>query len=173
MLSSATWVDQPSKRECRSPNPAQLFSLTQTTFRLEIYSSIGEVTESYKNVDKWVKPERAPFNMNWFAMKPTTYKEPKGTVLIISPFNYPVWLLLGPLAGAIAAGNTVLLKPSESTPAWSSLIVELVAKYLDPDLVAVVNGAVPETTKVLELPWDHSSSSIIHSANLSYLTETN
>ncbi|KAF9047744.1 Aldehyde/histidinol dehydrogenase [Panaeolus papilionaceus] len=89
-------------------------------------------------------------------MEPQIRKEPKGTVLIIAPFNYPVWLLLSPLAGALAAGNTVLLKPSESTPATSALLAEVVAKYLDKDVVRVVNGAVPETTKLLELQWDHT-----------------
>ncbi|KAG8679851.1 hypothetical protein FRC08_016697, partial [Ceratobasidium sp. 394] len=81
--------------------------------------------------------------------------EPKGVVLIISPFNYPVWLALTPLIGAIAAGCAAVIKPSELTPATSSLLASLVARYLDPDVVAVVNGAIPETTRLLELPWAH------------------
>lgn len=98
-------------------------------------------------------------------MRPVIYKVPKGVVLIISPFNYPIWLSLGPLvrffcemirhlsnpiiqkAGAIAAGNAVVVKPSEQTPAVSALIAELVPKYLDPQLIRVVNGAIPESTK--------------------------
>ena len=58
--------------------------------------------------------------------------------------------------GAIAGGNSVVLKPSEQTPATSALFAELVPQYLDNDLVHVINGAIPETTKVLELQWDHS-----------------
>lgn len=52
---------------------------------------------SYDNVAKWSKPERPAFNYQWFAMKPTIYKEPKGTVLIICPFNYPFYLSMGPI----------------------------------------------------------------------------
>ncbi|KAH9060602.1 NAD-aldehyde dehydrogenase [Lactarius vividus] len=126
------------------------------TIVLEIGGTLGEAVDAYHNVAKWSKPESVPWSVNWFAMKPTIRKEPKGVVLIISPFNYPMWLLLGPLAGAIAAGNACLLKPSELTPAFSALVAELVPKYLDPELYAVINGAIPETTKVLELQWDHS-----------------
>jgi len=88
-------------------------------------------------------------------VSPTTYKEPKGVVLIITPFNYPLWLVMTAMAGAIAAGNAVVLKPSESCPTVAALLAELFPKYIDPSLVRVVNGAVPETTKLLELPWDH------------------
>ncbi|KAN0138292.1 Aldehyde/histidinol dehydrogenase [Lactarius tabidus] len=125
------------------------------TFLLEIGATLTEAVNAYQDVAKWCKPERAPFSFNWFAMKPTIRKEPKGVVLIISPFNYPVFLALRPLVGAIAAGNACVLKPSELTPAFSALIAELVPKYLDPELYAVVNGGIPETTKVLELQWDH------------------
>ncbi|KAG8683784.1 hypothetical protein FRC09_015853, partial [Ceratobasidium sp. 395] len=122
---------------------------------LEIGPLIKESIDVYKAVDKWAKPESAPFSLNFAAMKPVIRKEPKGAVLIISPFNYPLWLALSPLIGAIAAGCTVVLKPSELTPATSSLLASLIARHLDPDVVAVVNGAIPETTRLLELPWAH------------------
>ncbi|KAF9446039.1 NAD-aldehyde dehydrogenase [Macrolepiota fuliginosa MF-IS2] len=122
---------------------------------LEINSSIMEARTAWANVDKWAKPERPPFSINATPMRPVIYKEPKGVVLIISPFNYPMWLCISPLAGAIAAGNAIVIKPSEATPHVSALFAELVPKYLDPELIAVVNGAVPETTKLLDLPWDH------------------
>jgi aldehyde dehydrogenase (NAD+) len=64
---------------------------------IEINGTIAEAVNAYHNVAKWSKPERAPWSFNFFAMKPTIRKEPKGVVLIISPFNYPMWLLLGPL----------------------------------------------------------------------------
>ncbi|KAH9042524.1 NAD-aldehyde dehydrogenase [Lactarius pseudohatsudake] len=124
------------------------------TFVLEIGGTLTEAVNAYHKVAKWSKPERAPWSLNWFATKPTIRKEPKGVVLIISPFNYPVWLLLRPLVAAIAAGNACVLKPSELTPAFSALIAELVPKYLDPESYAVINGAIPETTKA-ELQWDH------------------
>ncbi|TFY56737.1 hypothetical protein EVG20_g8816 [Dentipellis fragilis] len=120
---------------------------------LELGNTLGDIKTSYENVAKWAKPERLPFMFNWFAMKPTLRKEPKGVVLIIFPFNYPIWLSLGPMAGAIAAGCAVVLKPSELTPAYSALIAELLPKYLDPEIYTVVNGAVPQATKLLELRW--------------------
>ncbi|KAJ6531227.1 aldehyde dehydrogenase [Mycena capillaripes] len=122
---------------------------------LEISGSINEIMEAYKNVETWAKPEKPALSINWMFMHPVTYKEPKGVVLIISPFNYPLWLCASPLAGAIAAGNAVVVKPSESCPAVASLLAEQMPKYLDPSLIRVVNGAIPETTKLLDLPWGH------------------
>lgn len=134
---------------------------------LEINPTISECKQAYDSVSKWAKPESPPFSVNFFAFRPVIRKEAKGTVLIISPFNYPLWLSFVPLvrtpflscpyhtnlfsfvqAGAIAAGNTVVLKPSEISTAVSALITELIPQYIDHDVVRVVNGAVPETTKV-------------------------
>ena len=64
---------------------------------IEIGGTLGEILTSYKSVAKWSKPERPPFAFNYFAMKPTIRKEPKGVVLILVPFNYPVLLAIGPL----------------------------------------------------------------------------
>ncbi|TDL29329.1 NAD-aldehyde dehydrogenase [Rickenella mellea] len=122
---------------------------------MEISLCVKDAIDAYHNVDKWAKTEKAPFTLNFVALKPTIRKEPKGVVLIISPFNYPAWLCLGPLAGAIAAGNAVVIKPSENTHATSSLLAELVPKYLDRSVFRVVNGGIPETTSLLELQWDH------------------
>ncbi|KXN84054.1 Aldehyde dehydrogenase, dimeric NADP-preferring [Leucoagaricus sp. SymC.cos] len=122
---------------------------------LEIGSSIMEARTAWANVEKWAKPEKPPFSINATPMRPVIYKEPKGVVLIISPFNYPMLLSISPLAGAIAAGNAVVVKPAENAPHVSALFAELIPKYLDPELVQIVNGGVPETTRLLELPWDH------------------
>ncbi|EJD42590.1 NAD-dependent aldehyde dehydrogenase [Auricularia subglabra TFB-10046 SS5] len=120
------------------------------------YSPTLETTlKAYQLVDKWAKPEGIPFSVNTFAMRPRILKEPKGTALIIGPFNYPVWCTIGPLVGAIAAGCAVVLKPSELSPATAALFTELFPKYLDPSLYAIVNGAVPETAALLDLQWDH------------------
>ncbi|KAJ6618864.1 NAD-aldehyde dehydrogenase [Mycena sp. CBHHK59/15] len=127
---------------------------------MEIGASISEVMDAYKNIDAWVKPEKPALAFNYMFMRPATHKEPKGVVLIISPFNYPLWLCISPVSGAIAAGNAIVLKPSESCPAMAALLTELFPKYLDPELIRVVNGAIPETTKLLDLPWDHRSARV-------------
>jgi len=114
-----------------------------------------ELKEAYDNVEKWASPEKAPFSWLWFAMSPVMRNEPKGVVLLISPFNYPLYLLLSPLSGAIASGNAVLMKPSELSPAMAALLTELFPRYLDPEVYRIVNGGIPETTKILELPFDH------------------
>ncbi|TCD61558.1 hypothetical protein EIP91_008249 [Steccherinum ochraceum] len=121
---------------------------------MDFQPALGEITDAYNNVEKWSKPQKPAFNINWFAMNPEIRKEPKGTVLIISPFNFPMVLILGPLAGALAAGCTALIKPSEQAPATAAVYARLVPQYLDPDACRVVLGAVPETTKLLELQWD-------------------
>ncbi|KAM5544775.1 hypothetical protein V8D89_001673, partial [Ganoderma adspersum] len=127
----------------------------QETDLLDFNPTYAEVKVAYDNVEKWVRPQNAPFGVNWFAMKPRLVAEPKGVVLVISPFNVPIFLTMTPLISAIAGGNSAVLKPSEQTPAFSALVAELVPKYLDPELFHVINGGVPETTRILELPWDH------------------
>jgi aldehyde dehydrogenase (NAD+) len=128
---------------------------------LELDSTISDCKIAYDRVDKWARTEKAPFNIKFAAFRPVIRKEPKGVVLSISPFNYPVWLALGPIIGAIAAGNCVVLKPSELSPAISGLIAELIPKYMDSDVIRVVLGAVPETSKLMEYPWGHSMCNLL------------
>jgi aldehyde dehydrogenase (NAD+) len=74
---------------------------------------------------------------------------------VVAPWNYPVQLLLSPVAAALAAGNAVVAKPSEVSPATSAVIARWLPEYVDADAVAVVEGGVPETTALLEQRWDH------------------
>jgi aldehyde dehydrogenase (NAD+) len=74
---------------------------------------------------------------------------------LFRPWNYPIIISLSVLVGAIAAGCTCVLKPSEHNPTVSALFAELFAKYLDPDAYTVINGAALETSRLLELKWDH------------------
>ena len=85
----------------------------------------------------------------------TTY-EPLGVVLVIGPWNYPVYLSLGPIVGAIAAGNCVVLKPSEHAPATSALLARLIPQYLDKDAVKVVEGDAAATQALLAQRVDHA-----------------
>jgi aldehyde dehydrogenase (NAD+) len=82
-------------------------------------------------------------------------REPLGVVLVIAPWNYPVHLALLPVIGAIAAGNCVVVKPSEVSAHTSATLARLVPEYLDPDCIAVVEGGVRETTALLERRFDH------------------
>ncbi|KAG1810461.1 aldehyde dehydrogenase [Suillus plorans] len=121
----------------------------------EVGSIIERAVKSAEQLPVWAKteyPEVADWQKPW---KPTLYKAPRGTALIISPWNYPMILTFQPLLGAIAAGCTAVLKPSELVPTFSQLLDEIVPKYFDPNVYRVVNGAVPETSKLLELQWDH------------------
>ncbi|KAJ7351286.1 aldehyde dehydrogenase [Mycena albidolilacea] len=128
--------------------------------KLESYSfEIGAILErsliGAQRLDDWAKPIPVD-SPDWQKpLKPTVYKAAKGTVLIIAPWNYPLVLGLQPLIGAIAAGCCAVLKPSEISPHSSALLAELFPKYLNPDAYRVVLGAIPETTKLLELQWDH------------------
>ncbi|KAG1813445.1 aldehyde dehydrogenase [Suillus variegatus] len=121
----------------------------------EVGCVIERAVKSAEQLPVWAKteyPEVADWQKPW---KPTLYKAPRGTALIISPWNYPMILTFQPLIGAIAAGCTAVLKPSELVPTFSQLLDEIVPKYFDPNVYRVVNGAVPETSKLLELQWDH------------------
>ncbi|KAL1936742.1 hypothetical protein VTP01DRAFT_876 [Rhizomucor pusillus] len=108
------------------------------------------------NLDTLAKDEKVKPRMQMNAMEELVIrKEPLGAVLIIGCWNYPVQLSLVPVAGAIAGGNTVILKPSEISPHTAALITELFPKYLDNQCYRVVNGAVEETTALLKYHFDH------------------
>ncbi|MFN2376771.1 MAG: aldehyde dehydrogenase family protein [Candidatus Binatia bacterium] len=115
----------------------------------------GEAAFAAKNLSKWMKPERVAQPMAQRPGKSWVQRDPLGVVLIIAPWNYPVQLCFNPLVAAIAAGNCAVIKPSEMNPATSRLIAELVPKYLDNDCFAVVEGAIDETTTLLEQNFDH------------------
>ncbi|KAI9067689.1 NAD-aldehyde dehydrogenase [Trametes sanguinea] len=149
------WLLRDNEDRWREALRADLGRHPQENDLLEFVSIYTEVTMAYKEIEKWTKAHSIGFSLNWFPMHPKYKAEPKGVALIIAPFNFPLFLLLGPLTSAIAAGNGAVLKPSEQTPATSQLLAELLPKYLDNELYHVVNGGVPETTKVLELKWDH------------------
>ncbi|RDX42382.1 aldehyde dehydrogenase [Lentinus brumalis] len=136
------------------------FDLGRPALETELYDmgpAIKDVRLAYDSVGSWARPQRA-FSMRYFLMGPQLTAEPKGVVLIISPFNLPIFLTLSPLASAIAAGCAAVIKPSEATPHINKVLAELLPKYVDPDLYHIVQGGIPETTKatqILELRWDH------------------
>ncbi|CAI9291487.1 unnamed protein product [Lactuca saligna] len=107
-----------------------------------------------KKLKEWMKPEKVKTTLSTFPSSAEIVPEPLGVVLVISAWNYPFLLSVDPVIGAIAAGNAVVLKPSEIAPAMSSLLKKLLEEYLDNSAVKVVEGGVPETSALLEQKWD-------------------
>ena len=117
--------------------------------------TITEVKLMLKNLKKWTSVRKVPTPM---VSKPGSSRripEPLGTVLVIAPWNYPVQLLLVPAAGAIAAGNAVVLKPSEVSSATSAVLAKFVPQYFDKHAIAIVEGGVQETTELLAQKFEH------------------
>jgi len=116
---------------------------------------VGEIDHTLKHLRRWLRPRRVSVPGALLPARASTMLEPVGVVLVIAPWNYPVQLLLAPLVGALAAGNAVVLKPSELAPATSAAMARLIPLYLDPRAVAVVGGGVEDTTDLLAQRWDH------------------
>jgi aldehyde dehydrogenase (NAD+) len=115
---------------------------------------LGEIDYALRWLNRWLKPTRAHLPLHVLPAAGHWVREPWGVVLIIAAWNYPVQLLLAPLVGAIAAGNACVLKPSELAPHCSSLMAELLPRYLDPDSVAVVQGGPDVSQALLDEPFD-------------------
>jgi aldehyde dehydrogenase (NAD+) len=115
----------------------------------------GEAKYAVKKLRAWMKPTKVKLPISVQPGKAWYQYEPLGVVLIIGPWNYPIHLVLAPLVGALAAGNCAILKPSEHTPACSAVLAELVPQYLDPEAVAVVEGAADATQALLDQALDH------------------
>ncbi|KAF9917892.1 Aldehyde dehydrogenase [Lobosporangium transversale] len=123
----------------------------------EIAPSKEEIRDALEHVDEWARDEKvAPFSLvNKFGVTCYMRKEPKGSTLIISPWNYPIYLTMGPLVGALVAGCTAIVKPSEVAPHSAKLLTDLLPRYLDSRAYIIINGGAHETTKLLEYKWDH------------------
>jgi aldehyde dehydrogenase (NAD+) len=124
-------------------------------YSADLGNTKGEVKRILKRLGSWTKPKNVIPPMPAQPGRGRIVPEPLGVALIIAPWNYPVNLLLQPLAAAIAAGNAVVLKPSELAPATTELLLRLVPQFLDTDAIALVHGGVPETTALLEQRFDH------------------
>ncbi|XP_037647172.1 aldehyde dehydrogenase family 3 member B1 [Sebastes umbrosus] len=121
----------------------------------EIEIVINELQYTIANMASWMQPEYVSKSLATKLDDCFIRREPLGVVLIIAPWNYPLQLLIIPLVGAIAAGNCVIVKPSEVSAATGSLMAELIPKYLSPDCYAVVRGGAEETKALLQNRFDH------------------
>lgn len=120
----------------------------------DVASTVGEAEYALKHLKKWMRPTRTAVPLALMPGKAAYRYEPLGTVMVIGPWNYPFYLTLGPLIGAVAAGNCAVVKPSEHAPAASATLARLIPQYLDPEAIAVVEGEAAVTTALIDAKLD-------------------
>ncbi|WP_101756854.1 coniferyl aldehyde dehydrogenase [Oceanicoccus sp. KOV_DT_Chl] len=127
------------------------------TLMTDIFTSVSTLKNARKNLKKWMKPEKrkAPIPMNLFGAKTVIKYQPKGVVGIMTPWNVPVNMIFSPLADILAAGNRVIIKPSEFTPATAEVMKTLFAKYFEETEIAFANGGPEVGAAFSSLPLDH------------------
>jgi len=121
----------------------------------EIYPVVGEARHAMRHLRGWMRPRRVPTPIALLGSRSRVIHEPKGVVLIISPWNFPVNLTFGPLVSAIAAGNNAIIKPSEMTPHASAAMKRIVGDLFDESEVAVIEGDAAVAEALLRKRWDH------------------
>lgn len=125
------------------------------SFTTEIGYVLKEISFQMKHISSWSKPKRVRTALTHFGSKGKVVPEPYGVTLIIAPWNYPFQLAIAPLVGALAAGNTVVLKPSELTPNVSKVLTRMLGELFPEELVSVVEGGAQESTALLKEPFDY------------------
>jgi aldehyde dehydrogenase (NAD+) len=121
----------------------------------DIASTKAEAEYASKHLKKWMRPKRVGVPLALMPGKASYRYEPLGVVLVIGPWNYPFYLCLGPMIGALAAGNCVVVKPSEHAPASSATMAELIPHYLDSEAITVVEGEAQVTEQLIDTRMDH------------------
>ncbi len=121
----------------------------------ELYLVIKEIKFAKSRLKNWLSYHHVETPLTLIGTKSWYKYEPKGVCLLISPWNYPITLTMGPLVSAIAAGNTVIIKPSEMTPNTSSVMAKLIEAVFSENEVALVEGELEESQELLKLPFNH------------------
>ncbi len=121
----------------------------------EIRLTLSEITYIRKHLSKWMREKRVPTPLSQFASRSFTRPIPYGNTLIMSPWNYPVLLTLEPLADALAAGNTAIIKPSAYSPSTSEVLKRMIEETFDEGLVTIIEGGREENESLLELNFDY------------------
>ena len=121
----------------------------------ELYIIIKEIKNAKSCLKSWTKKQKVDTPLTLLGTSSWIQYEPKGVCLIISPWNYPINLTFAPLVSAIAAGSTVILKPSEMTPNTSAVMSKMVKELFDENEVALVEGQVEVSQELLKLPFNH------------------
>jgi aldehyde dehydrogenase (NAD+) len=121
----------------------------------EIFPALDEIKLALENLERWAKPKKIDAPLTMLGTRSHIMYEPKGVCLIIAPWNYPFNLCIGPLASALAAGNTAILKPSELTPHTSALIAKMCKIIFNENEVTAFEGGPEISQALLALPFDH------------------
>lgn len=121
----------------------------------EIYKLTSDIKHTRSHLAKWMRPRKVGTPMAQLGSSSYIHYEPKGQVLIISPWNFPVSLTFGPMISAIAAGNCIILKPSEYTPHASAVMKKIITELFDESEVALMEGDVEVSSELLKLPFNH------------------
>lgn len=122
---------------------------------IEFYPVVSEIKHALHNLKKWMSPQRVSTPITQFGSRSKIIYDPKGLALIMSPWNYPFLLSMSPVVSAIAAGNSIILKPSEKSKNTSGMLKDLLAKVFTEDEVAVIEGGQYEAEELLKLKFDH------------------
>lgn len=127
----------------------------QETELMELYPSLSEIRHALRHGRRWMRERRSWAGFPFFPARNHVLPQPLGVVGIIVPWNYPLYLAVGPLIGALAAGNRAMLKMSELTPRFSALFAELVHTHFGDDEIRVVNGDATVAQAFAKLGFDH------------------
>jgi aldehyde dehydrogenase (NAD+) len=122
---------------------------------IEIFHVLSELQQAIVHLEDWARPKKVDAPLPMLGTRSYIQYEPKGVCLIISPWNYPFSLAVGPLVAALAAGNCVIIKPSEHTPHVSALLGTMVNEIFSADIVRVIEGDADVAQELLKLPFDH------------------
>lgn len=150
----ALWIESHQERICKAMSE-DFGKPEMEVLMTEIYPVLQEIHYALKNLKKWAKPQKVAAPLLLLGTKNAIYYEPKGVVLIIAPWNYPFNLAMIPVVAALAAGNCLILKPSELTPKTSQLLEEMLSDIFPANHVAVIQGDKDTSTQLLKLPFDH------------------
>jgi aldehyde dehydrogenase (NAD+) len=121
----------------------------------EIFPALDEIKSALDNLDRWTKPKMVDAPITMVGTQAWVMVEPKGVCLIIAPWNYPFNLAVGPMVSALAAGNNVVLKPSEHTPHTSALLRKMCEDVFEKEIAVVFEGGPEISQALLKLPFDH------------------
>jgi aldehyde dehydrogenase (NAD+) len=122
----------------------------------DIASTNAEAVYARKHLKKWMRRRRQPLPLAQMPGRGWVQYDPLGVVLVIGPWNYPLYLCLAPLVAAVAAGNCAVIKPSELAPATSAALARLLPRYVDPEAVRVIEGDATVTQELLAAGFDHA-----------------